>query len=127
MLSMIRNEYENGYCLMAATTPDNDTVNESGAWTVDGVVQTKNVETVKLVLNNGMNRYILEGKYYSPEGNLYTDDSLYQEIRRELFAILQEKSNTIKTISILIDFRFSSCYDKNIKGWRCCYHPFGTT
>ena len=44
MLSMIRNEYENGYCLMAATTPDNDTVNESGAWTVDGVVQTKNVE-----------------------------------------------------------------------------------
>lgn len=36
---------ENGYCLMATTTPDNYTVNESGAWTVDGVVQTKSIVT----------------------------------------------------------------------------------
>ena len=76
---------------MSATTPDNYTVNESGAWTVDGVVQTKNVETLKLVLNNGMTRYIMEGMYYSPEANPYIDDSLQQEIRSELFAILQEK------------------------------------
>lgn len=34
---------ENGYCFMAATTPDHYTVNENGAWTVDGVVQTKQV------------------------------------------------------------------------------------
>lgn len=34
---------ENGYCFLAATTPDHYTVNENGAWTVDGVVQTKQV------------------------------------------------------------------------------------
>lgn len=34
---------ESGYCLIATTTPDNYTVNESGAWTVNGVVQTKNM------------------------------------------------------------------------------------
>lgn len=35
---------ENGYLLMGTTTPDNYTVNEKGAWIVDGMVQTKNVE-----------------------------------------------------------------------------------
>lgn len=35
---------EKGYLLMGTTTPDNYTVNENGAWTVDGVVQTKSVE-----------------------------------------------------------------------------------
>ncbi len=33
----------NGYCLMNTVTPDNCTVNENGAWTVDGVVQTQTV------------------------------------------------------------------------------------
>lgn len=35
---------ENGYCLMATTTPDNYTVNESGAWTVNGLIMTRPVE-----------------------------------------------------------------------------------
>lgn len=32
---------ENGYCLLGATAPDGSQVNESGAWVVDGVVQTR--------------------------------------------------------------------------------------
>lgn len=32
-----------GYCLMNTVTPDGYTVNSSGAWTENGVVQTKNV------------------------------------------------------------------------------------
>lgn len=35
---------ESGHMLANTTTPDNYTVNENGAWTVNGVVQTKNVE-----------------------------------------------------------------------------------
>ncbi|WP_274970543.1 hypothetical protein [Lachnoanaerobaculum orale] len=31
-----------GYCMLNTTTPDNYSVNNSGAWTVNGVVQTKN-------------------------------------------------------------------------------------
>lgn len=34
---------EKGYCVIATTTPDNYTVNENGAWIVNGVVQTKDV------------------------------------------------------------------------------------
>lgn len=33
-----------GYCLINTTTPDGYTVDASGAWTVDGVVQIKTVE-----------------------------------------------------------------------------------
>lgn len=35
---------EKGYCLMNTTTPDGYTVNPAGAWVIDGVVQTKQVE-----------------------------------------------------------------------------------
>ena len=46
-----------GYCLTSATTPDGYTVDESGAWTVDGVVQEKATEEVlpgtKLIVPNG--------------------------------------------------------------------------
>lgn len=34
---------EQGYCLMNTTTPDGYTVNPTGAWIVDGVVQTQQV------------------------------------------------------------------------------------
>ena len=34
---------QNGYMLASTTTPDGFTVNADGAWTVNGVVQTKNV------------------------------------------------------------------------------------
>lgn len=36
-----------GYCMLNNTTPDNYSVNDSGAWTVNGVVQTKNAGTEK--------------------------------------------------------------------------------
>lgn len=36
---------EQGYCLMNTTTPDGYTVNPAGAWIVDGVVQTKIMES----------------------------------------------------------------------------------
>ena len=36
-----------GYCMLNTTTPDNYSVNNSGAWTVNGVVQTKNAGTEK--------------------------------------------------------------------------------
>ena len=36
-----------GYCMLNTTTPDNYSVNGSGAWTVNGVVQTKNAGTEK--------------------------------------------------------------------------------
>lgn len=36
-----------GYCMINTTTPDNYSVNDSGAWTVNGVVQTKSVSTEK--------------------------------------------------------------------------------
>lgn len=34
---------ENGYCLMNTTTPDGNTVDANGAWTVNGIVQTQAV------------------------------------------------------------------------------------
>lgn len=34
---------ESGYMLASTTTPDNYVVNENGAWTVDGAIQTKSV------------------------------------------------------------------------------------
>lgn len=49
----------NGYCLMNTTTPDGYTVNKDGAWTVNGVVQTKNVgagQTAAAANNNGVDR-----------------------------------------------------------------------
>ncbi len=82
---------ESGYCLMDTTTPDNYTVNERGAWTVNGAVQTKVVEARTYVTENGMERYALEGRYYAPEANPYINDATYQVIRNELFAKLQEK------------------------------------
>lgn len=36
-----------GYMLANTTTPDNYTVNENGAWTVNGIVQTKAAETTQ--------------------------------------------------------------------------------
>ena len=45
------------------------------------------------VVENGMDRYALEGKYYSPEANSYINDTTYQVIRNELFAKLTEKLN----------------------------------
>ena len=45
----------NGYMLANTTTPDGYTVNADGAWTVNGVVQTKNVGTGNTGVNHGAN------------------------------------------------------------------------
>ena len=39
---------DNGYCLMNTVTPDGYTVNENGAWVIDGVIQTKNLNNVNV-------------------------------------------------------------------------------
>lgn len=54
---------ESGYCLMATTTPDNCTVNESGAWIVNGVVQTKIVNANVNISSNTNNSQDLYEKY----------------------------------------------------------------
>lgn len=48
-----------GYCMINATTPDNYTVNDSGAWTVNGAVQTKsvNIQNVQKDDNYYMEKY----------------------------------------------------------------------
>lgn len=46
-----------GYCLINTTTPDGYTVDGSGAWTVNGVVQTKNEETTQADISSGYNSY----------------------------------------------------------------------
>ena len=45
----------NGYMLANTTTPDGYTVNADGAWTVNGVVQAKNVGTGNTGVNHGAN------------------------------------------------------------------------
>lgn len=52
--------YENGL-LAVNTTIEGYTVNENGAWTVDGVVQTKTVET------GSSNK---QSKYYNEDGSI---------------------------------------------------------
>ncbi|MCI8659019.1 MAG: hypothetical protein HFG54_02055 [Lachnospiraceae bacterium] len=48
---------DRGYCLTATTTPDNYTVDDSGAWTVNGEVQTREAEVTvsntRVVIPNG--------------------------------------------------------------------------
>lgn len=51
-----------GYCLLSTTTPDGYTVDASGAWTVNGVVQT-NQQTP----SNGWNQINGVWKYYSDQ------------------------------------------------------------
>ncbi len=48
---------EQGYCLVSTTTPDGYTVDENGAWTVDGTVQSRETEVsvsgTKVIIPNG--------------------------------------------------------------------------
>ena len=45
-----------GYCLMNTTTPDGYTVNPAGAWIVDGMVQTKIVESTNQTQTQNQNQ-----------------------------------------------------------------------
>lgn len=51
--SVAENYYfnENGYCLLDTTTPDGNTVNGSGAWVVNGLVQTQSVSSTNTSTN----------------------------------------------------------------------------
>lgn len=54
---------ENGYILTGTVTPDNYTVNSNGAWTVNGVVQTK-----QLSVSAGWHEDSYGWKYYTGSG-----------------------------------------------------------
>lgn len=66
----------NGYCLMNTTTPDNYTVNENGAWTVNGVVQIKSyVEDMDIEENENVSDTMgNQNTAYTPSNN-QNDDS----------------------------------------------------
>lgn len=73
---------ENGYCLMATTTPDNYTVNESGAWIVNGLIMTRPVESStesanKSDVNTSTNttQSSSQEKQYNRESN-YIEDNI---------------------------------------------------
>ncbi len=55
---------EFGYCLMNTTTPDGKTVDASGAWTVNGIVQTQLVQaaqTTQTTVQQNTNTYSTNG------------------------------------------------------------------
>lgn len=54
----------NGYCLMDAATPDGYTVNASGAWTVNGTVQTQGAQAQ--TGNQGLANAEIRGFYVDP-------------------------------------------------------------
>lgn len=73
---------ENGYCLMATTTPDNYTVNESGAWIVNGLIMTRPVESStesanKSDVNTSTNttQSSSQEKQYNRESNYIEDNT----------------------------------------------------
>lgn len=60
-----------GYMLSDTTTPDGHTVDATGAWTVDGVVQTQQnaaAETAKAASYGG----VFAGPFYNDDGTTYT-------------------------------------------------------
>lgn len=71
----------NGYCLQNTVTPDGYTVDASGAWTVNGVVQTRqtyiNLKTIQVQIPNG---------YYATVGEDFT--TLYETNNDEYSAAL---------------------------------------
>lgn len=78
---------EQGYCLMNTTTPDGYMVNPSGAWTVNGVVQTQQV-TAPPVNNNVQAKYLrdmepVSKSAYSVEENWRTkQNALWSNVIR---------------------------------------------
>lgn len=74
---------ESGYCLMATTTPDNYTVNENGAWTVNGVVQTKSVSMNVESIKSGSSENVGNSKEDKKVSEKNTNNSM-ESIREEL-------------------------------------------
>ena len=64
-----------GYCLLNTTTPDGYTVNADGAWTVNGIIQTKSVaihNSGNSNTNSGSNE--APSDWETPENNNSTND-----------------------------------------------------
>lgn len=57
-----------GYCLTGTQTPDGYTVDESGAWTVDGVVQVQNSEQTENAQVSGTAVQVDGMTFTAPEG-----------------------------------------------------------
>ena len=69
---------ESGYCVLNTTTSDGYSVNEDGAWVADGVIQSKNVESLKQTVDN-VNSTGVYGTYRAEDGNyiiLYEEDGV---------------------------------------------------
>lgn len=110
---------ENGYCLMNTSTPDGFTVASSGAWIVDGVIQTKSVPdkqnnstaTVSdksswksLMGERAINGYVANEYAYNIRGKkvnafwLQSDDKLVFALDKEFneLSFSYEPSNTMR-------------------------------
>ena len=59
-----------GYCLQNTNTPDGYTVNEDGAWTIAGIVQTEGVRSQSQVVEAGTGKTVQAGslKILTPAG-----------------------------------------------------------
>lgn len=70
---------QQGYCLMNAVTPDGYTVDNSGAWIVNGVVQTQNFDNVIVSQDyesKGEKTYLLDSIEPYIKGTWYNDTDL---------------------------------------------------
>lgn len=70
---------ENGYCLMNAATPEGYTVDASGAWIVDGKVQTQQVQTADgwKKETNGTWSYYEDGQPLTDEWKRIDEEKYY--------------------------------------------------
>ena len=49
-----------GYCLMNTTTPDGYQVDSNGAWIINGVIQTRNVQPLEVASQSPSEQYLLD-------------------------------------------------------------------
>lgn len=74
---------ESGYMLANTVTPDNYTVNENGAWIVNGVVQTKSVSMNVESIKSGSSENVGNSKEDKKVSEKNTNNSM-ESIREEL-------------------------------------------
>lgn len=68
-----------GYCLTGTTTPDGYTVDASGAWIVDGVVQTQGTSGAVSDAGSGQaagEAYTVNGLTFTPPAGFYKDNDI---------------------------------------------------
>jgi len=57
----------NGYCLMNTITPDGYTVDENGAWVIDGIVQTQSSQSVETSVSAAVSEETTATKAAKPD------------------------------------------------------------